>query len=60
MVLGGEGWRGILADLAGYQPAFAPGEVLVMTAALPWWHFSKAKIKSARPALGEPAPLTAR
>lgn len=60
MVLGGEGWRGILANLAGYQPAFAPGEVLVMTAALPWWHFSKAKVKSARPALGEPAPLIAR
>ena len=26
-------WR----NLPGYQPAIAPGKVLVMTAALPWW-----------------------
>lgn len=58
-VLAGEGWRGILANLPGYQPAFAPGKVLVMTAALPWWHFTKVKVKrvaSAPLALGEQTP----
>ena len=46
-VLAGEGWSGILANLPGYQPAFAPGKVLVMTAALPWWRFAKAKVRPA-------------
>jgi putative molybdopterin biosynthesis protein len=62
-VLAGEGWRGILANLPGYQPAVAPGKVLVMTAVLPWWHFVKAKVKriaGAPAALGEPALLSAR
>jgi len=36
-VLAGAGWRNILAKLPGYQPASAPGEVLVMTEVLPWW-----------------------
>ena len=48
--LAGPGWRDILSDLAGYRPATAPGEVLVMTEALPWWP----KIKS-RPKLRNPA-----
>lgn len=30
-------WRALLAELPGYQPALAPGKVLVMTKALPWW-----------------------
>src|SRR5450432_1149900 len=59
-VLAGDGWRGILANLPGYQPAFAPGKVLVMTASLPWWHFSKAKVKNEPRAVGEPAPLSVR
>ena len=46
-VLEGEGWRSILANLPGYQPAPAPGKVLVMTEALPWWRFARAKVKRA-------------
>jgi putative molybdopterin biosynthesis protein len=49
-VLAGEGWRDILANLPGYQPAFAPGKILVMTAALPWWRFAKAKVKHSQSA----------
>ena len=62
-VLAGEGWRGILANLPGYQPAIAPGKVLVMTAVLPWWHFAKAKVKrvaGAPAALGAATLLSAR
>jgi putative molybdopterin biosynthesis protein len=55
-VLEGEGWRGILANLPGYQPAPASGRVLVMTAALPWWRFAKAKSKRADRAPGAPSP----
>ena len=35
----------ILANLPGYQPAAAPGKVLTMTEALPWWRRLKAKAK---------------
>jgi putative molybdopterin biosynthesis protein len=41
-VLAGEGWRDILANLPGYQPASAPGSVLVIEEALPWWRQPKA------------------
>ena len=47
-VLASPSWRDILADLPGYQPAHGPGEVLVMTEALPWWPKIKAKPKSAK------------
>jgi putative molybdopterin biosynthesis protein len=30
-------WGTLLGELPGYQPALAPGKVLVMTKALPWW-----------------------
>jgi putative molybdopterin biosynthesis protein len=43
--LAGAGWRDILANLPGYQPAIAPGKVLVMTEALPWWPKIKSKPK---------------
>ena len=36
-------WRAMLGNLPGYQPAFAPGRVLVMTKTLPWWRNAKAK-----------------
>jgi putative molybdopterin biosynthesis protein len=49
-VLAGEGWRGILANLPGYRPALAPGKVLVMTGALPWWRYSKATHADTAPA----------
>jgi putative molybdopterin biosynthesis protein len=48
--LAGPGWRDILANLAGYRPAAAPGKVLVMTEALPWWPKIKSKPKSAKAA----------
>jgi putative molybdopterin biosynthesis protein len=43
--LAGPGWRDILANLPGYQPALASGKVLIMTQALPWWPKIKAKPK---------------
>jgi putative molybdopterin biosynthesis protein len=36
-VLSGAGWRQILANLPGYQPPAAPGSLLVIGDALPWW-----------------------
>ena len=36
-VLAGPGWRHILANLPGYQPATAAGSLLVIEDALPWW-----------------------
>lgn len=55
--LSGPGWRDILANLAGYQPALAPGKVLIMTDALPWWPKIKAKPKSAAGAARRAATL---
>ncbi|MDP9090036.1 MAG: helix-turn-helix transcriptional regulator [Pseudomonadota bacterium] len=43
--LAGSAWREILANLAGYRPAQAPGKVLVMTEALPWWPKIKSRPK---------------
>jgi putative molybdopterin biosynthesis protein len=56
--LAGSGWRDILADLAGYRPAIAPGNVLVMTEALPWWPKIKSKPKPLKLA-GAPTPAGA-
>jgi putative molybdopterin biosynthesis protein len=38
-------WTAVLAELPGYQPALAPGQVLVMTKALPWWRNTKRKAR---------------
>jgi len=46
--LAGADWRDILANLPGYRPAVAPGKVLVMTEALPWWPKIKSKPKSSK------------
>jgi putative molybdopterin biosynthesis protein len=46
-VLAGQSWQDILAELPGYMPAPAPGSVLVMEEALPWWRHSVRR-KSAR------------
>ena len=43
--LAGAGWREILSNLPGYQAAMAPGKVLVMTEALPWWPKLKVRPK---------------
>ena len=48
--LAGAGWRDILANLPGYRPAVAPGKVLVMTEALPWWPKIKSKPKPSKSA----------
>jgi len=48
--LAGSGWRDILRGLPGYQPALAPGKVLVMTQALPWWPKIKSKPKQRKTA----------
>ena len=53
--LSGAGWREILANLPGYQPALAPGKVLVMTEALPWWPKIKSRPKHAEPRAGQRA-----
>ena len=42
-VLAGPQWSALLHELPGYAPAAAPGEVLMMTAVLPWWRFSGPK-----------------
>jgi putative molybdopterin biosynthesis protein len=44
-VLAGKGWRDILANLPGYQPAAAPGKVLVIEEMLPWWRHAKTNAK---------------
>ena len=44
-VLAGQGWNDVLTRLPGYRPATAPGKVLVMTDALPWWRYTRAKVK---------------
>jgi putative molybdopterin biosynthesis protein len=56
--LSGARWREILAQLPGYQPALAPGEVLVMTEALAWWPKIKAKPKASQRGAGRLAGAT--
>ena len=46
-VLAAPAWSELLAGLPGYRPAAAPGKVLVMTAALPWWRYRRAKAPAA-------------
>jgi putative molybdopterin biosynthesis protein len=52
--LAGGGWRDILANLPGYRAALAPGKVLIMTEALPWWPKIKSKPKTPK---ARPAPI---
>src|SRR5258708_2741846 len=56
--LSGSGWRDILRGLPGYQPALAPGKVLVMTEALPWWPKIKSQPKQRKTA-SAPSATTA-
>lgn len=39
-VLAGPGWQKILAGLPGYQTPLAPGSLLAVESALPWWRRS--------------------
>jgi len=52
--LAGSGWRDILSNLPGYRAALAPGKVLVMTEALPWWPKIKSKPKQRKPGAARP------
>jgi putative molybdopterin biosynthesis protein len=40
-VLGSAGWQQLAAALPGYELGAAPGRVLSMTTALPWWRYSE-------------------
>jgi putative molybdopterin biosynthesis protein len=42
-VLAGAAWAQMLNGLPGYRPVAGPGKVLVMTAALPWWRYTRPK-----------------
>ncbi|MBP6765583.1 MAG: helix-turn-helix transcriptional regulator [Rubrivivax sp.] len=42
-VLAGAAWAEMLDKLPGYRPVAEPGKVLVMTAALPWWRYTRPK-----------------
>jgi putative molybdopterin biosynthesis protein len=44
-ILGGADWRRILASLPGYEPAPAPGDLLVVEEALPWWRRESRRVK---------------
>ena len=55
-VLGGQGWRDILGNLPGYQPAVAAGEVLVIEEALPWWRRARGGGALSRPPIPTGAP----
>jgi len=57
--LAGPGWRDILKNLPGYQPALAPGKVLVMTEALPWWPKIKSRPKQRKADLAPQAAAAA-
>lgn len=49
-VLADETWTEMLNGLPGYRPVAAPGKVLVMTSALPWWRYTRPKVaRSAAP-----------
>lgn len=57
-VLGAAPWSTILAGLPGYAPASAPGAVLVMTSALPWWRYPRVKTVSTDPAPTQATPAS--
>jgi len=52
-LLAGAAWSEVLSHVPGYRPASAPGKVLVMTAALPWWRYTKAKAGAASASAGQ-------
>jgi putative molybdopterin biosynthesis protein len=47
-VLGSDAWLTLMAALPGYAPGPAPGRVLTMTAALPWWNYTSAPAAAGR------------
>jgi putative molybdopterin biosynthesis protein len=57
-LLAGDGWRTVLASLPGYACPPAPGEVLKMTAALPWWRYRQARSRARKPARASASALS--
>jgi putative molybdopterin biosynthesis protein len=47
-VLAGPRWREILGSLPGYEPAVAPGELLVIDEVLPWWRRTRSNARALR------------
>jgi molybdate-binding protein len=43
-VLASSRWRAILANLPGYKPSEAPGSLLAVDEALPWWRRQRKRI----------------
>jgi putative molybdopterin biosynthesis protein len=44
-ILAGPDWRGILAALPGYEPASAPGHLMAIEEALPWWRRETRRVR---------------
>jgi putative molybdopterin biosynthesis protein len=42
-LLASDAWKRLVDSLPGYQQAAAPGQVLMMTEALPWWRYAVPK-----------------
>jgi putative molybdopterin biosynthesis protein len=59
-VLAAPGWNARLATLPGYIPAAVPGGILKMTAALPWWRYTRAKAPHAAPSAASAGPVRVR
>jgi putative molybdopterin biosynthesis protein len=47
-LLASPAWAAALRRRPGYRNASAPGEVLSMTAVLPWWHFRGLRVAARR------------
>jgi putative molybdopterin biosynthesis protein len=45
-ILAGPDWQAILAALPGYQPASAPGHLMVIEEALPWWRRETRRVQT--------------
>jgi hypothetical protein len=58
-VLAAPAWSEVLSGLPGYWPSAAPGKVLVMTAALPWGRYRRAKASGNAKAAPKTGSLTA-
>jgi putative molybdopterin biosynthesis protein len=51
-VLGSAGWQQLVAALPGYELGAAPGRVLSMTTALPWWQYGEDTVTTGAAGVG--------
>ncbi len=51
-VLASSAWKRMVAALPGYEPGPAPGRVLSMTSALPWWQYGEDAVKTGNAGAG--------